>query len=402
MIVAKFGGSALADGKNWKKILDITENDHYHAVVLSAPGARFKGDKKVTDLLYEYFFEKKPREKDIIWQKIAARYENIADFFCLDIKQLLEETRLLTLKADLPFVVSRGEFLCAEIFARVSGRTHVDSAKVIKFDDEGEVLQKLTEQLVKDACVKKNERFALGGFYGSNPQGEIRLFERGGSDVTGAWVASALDAEIYQNWTDVGGFFVCDPRIVPNPQKVACLSFEQLKILSTLGASVLHPLSVYPTQRKNIPINIRSLFKPCDEGTLVLPNTARRGEVIGITALDALCFNCIRHKNTPAFEESTLLFSCGNCGFFTAVVKKEGFEENTLPHTEGILFKKETVLLSLLADGKQKNASKVKQALKKHGLECKVLCDDFGLTMCATTPCKKEEALTAVYRQFFL
>ena len=398
MIVAKFGGTALADGKNWQKVLNILKENDKFAIVVSAPGARFLGDKKVTDMLYEYYYTKPENAKKIIWKKISERFGEIACFLGVNIDYLLEETRLLTLEADLPYVVSRGEYLSSKLFSLVSNKKHIDSAQKIKFDDNGRIMEKLTEQLLFDACAPDLNGYVLGGFFGSDLSGKIRLFDRGGSDITGALVASAINAELYENWTDVSGFFVCDPRIVLNPVKINCLSFEQLKILSTLGASVLHPQSVYPAQRKNIPINIKSVFKPFDNGTFVMPTTKNQGDILGIVATDVVCFDVLNHKNNLYLSDA--LYVCQNCGFCTVVLKKSLYD-GKFPQNDGILFKREATLVSVLVDGKFCVSDQIRCALNKANLSAKILCDDFGLSMCLTAPNTTKLATRVVYDYFF-
>ena len=397
MIVAKFGGTALSDSKNWEKVLNISNDKERKVIVLSAPGSRYLGDKKVTDLLIEYYSASDDFVKKKLWQEIAARYLNIATSFGVNADNLLEETRLLTIDAPKAFVISRGEYLSAKLFSMITKKRYVESAKVVKFDCNGKLMQQLTEQLICDICKENTDVCVLGGFYGSDNVGNVVLFDRGGSDVTGALVASALNADLYENWTDVSGFFVCDPRIVLNPTKISCLSFEQLKILSTLGASVLHPQSVYPAQLKNIPINIKSIFKPQDSGTFVTPITKKSNEILGITATEATCIDCISYKKfSPVLSP---LFCCYNCGFWRILLKKGDFY--TPNQYEGIVFQNDTTLVSVLVDGSTCLQNHLTQALNKVNLPCKILCDDFGLCMCMTLPNNKKQATKAIYEYFF-
>ncbi|MBR5250628.1 MAG: hypothetical protein IKV38_01235 [Clostridia bacterium] len=400
MIVAKFGGSVLSDGKNWQKVLEVCDKATKEVVVVSAPGARYKGDKKITDLLFEYFYASNEKSKLEIWKKIASRYNEIASFFGKNIEDILEETRLATLKAPLPFVISRGEYLSATLFALVSGRSLIEASRVIRLDQDEKVLINLTKQLVLDAVKNAQKPCVLGGFYGSNMAGEIRLFERGGSDVTGAWVSYALDTEIYENWTDVSGFFVCDPRIVFNPVKVNCMSYYELKILSSLGAQVLHPQSIYPIKLKNLPINIKSVFKPYDKGTMILPQSNFEGDIIGITATEGVLCDFLQVDFLPNLPKSQLLFFCENCGFCTAVIKKDAIQ-NLQQNCQAIIFKKEITLISLLGDKKTKYAQKVLDALTKLDIDGEVLCDKFGLCMCVAPKDSKDKVLNGLYHYFF-
>jgi len=400
MIVAKFGGSVLSDGKNWQKVLDICQDEQKKVVVVSALGARYKGDKKITDLLFEYFYERDEKTKLNIWQKIAKRYKDVALFFGKNIDDIIEETRIATLKNDLPFVVSRGEYLSAKLFSYLTDRHLIDASKVIRFDQDGNILKDLTKQLIVDAYDNAKKPCVLGGFFGSDMSGQIRLFERGGSDVTGAWVAYALDAVTYENWTDVSGFFVCDPRIVFNPVKINCMSFEELKILSSLGAEVLHPQSIYPAKLKNLPINIKSVFKPYDTGTFIQPNSTSQGNIIGITATEGVLCDFLQIESSPTLPKNQLLFFCENCGFCTAVIKKDAIQ-NFEQNYQAVTFKREVTLISLLGDKKSKYGKKVLEALKKAEIKGEVLCDRFGLCMCVAPKDLKEKSLTVLYRYFF-
>ncbi len=394
MIVAKFGGSAMADGENWQRVLNIAADRDKRVVVVSAPGARFVGDEKVTDLLFKYAESDKNHRK-IVWEKIAARYENAAAFFGVDFSAELNETALKLTDAPTPYVVSRGEYLCAKLFSVVGNRDFLDAADVIKFDEKGNVAQKLTAQLIRQALSQSKNGLVIGGFYGSDKDGNVVLFERGGSDISGAIVAAAVDAEIYENWTDVSGVFCCDPRVVLNPVFVKCLSFFQMKTLASLGAKILHPQTVYPAIKKNIPINIKSIYHPRDDGTLILPTTKKNGDVVGITTKKVVYIEQTAFKTPLAFSQPPL-FNLSTPAFCIAVFDEENFNIAQI-NGDGVLVMSRATLISVVYDGKKSYLSSIKKALKKSNLFARTLCEEHGLALCLSSADKAEQALRAVY-----
>ena len=271
--VAKFGGSSVADGIQLTKMKNIIEADSDRKyIVVSAPGKRFDGDSKVTDLLYlckTHIDHNLPHDQ--LFQVIADRYMAVLINLGvkLDLNRYFDEIREnLRKNPSADYVASRGEYLSAVLVAAFLGYDFVDTAGLIQFDAKGRFLSEETNAALK-AELAKHEHAVIPGFYGSGPDGEIRTFSRGGSDITGSLVARAVDADVYENWTDVSGFLCADPRIVKNPKQISSISYKELRELSYMGASVLHEDAIYPARMGNIPINIRNTNKPDDPGTMI-------------------------------------------------------------------------------------------------------------------------------------
>lgn len=269
----KFGGSSLADAGQFQKVREILLSDPARRfVVPSAPGRRFDGDDKVTDLLYRCHFAARAGENGYVYfEKAAARYREIAAALHLktDVDALLQKTFSQILETGTPdFAASRGEYLCGWLLADCLGWDFVDPREFIRFDRRGVFASEWTNEVLR-AELKKHERAVVPGFYGSFPDGEVRTFSRGGSDITGAVVARAIDAELYENWTDVSGFLMADPRIVENPRNIEQITFSELRELSYMGASVLHEDAVFPLRERNIPIQVLNTNRPQDLGTIV-------------------------------------------------------------------------------------------------------------------------------------
>ena len=265
----------MADGNIIKAVKKIIESDSERRfIVVSAPGKRYSGDTKVTDLLYACH---KILLKDGVckdgFAPVRARFMSIARELNrgLDIEPLLDETeRLIDERKSEDFTVSRGEYLCARIVAETLGAEFINAADVIFFNPDGSLDGGRTYKAIAAACPKRGLA-VFPGFYGTGADGKVKTFSRGGSDITGAVVARAVYASLYENWTDVSGFFACDPRLVESPVHIKSLSYRELRELSYMGADVLHAESVFPVYKAGIPIQIRNTFRPQDEGTSVLP-----------------------------------------------------------------------------------------------------------------------------------
>lgn len=280
--VCKFGGTSMADGISMLRAKEIVESDPARRyVVVSAPGKRYGGDEKVTDLLYA-------THREVIcgghvgenFKKVETRFLSIAHELglALDMRALLDETaRRIEAERSEAFTVSRGEYLAGRVMAALLDRPFVDAADCVKFSS-GRLDAEKTY-----ACVREHagECAVFPGFYGSDEAGRVAVFSRGGSDISGAVVARAVQADLYENWTDVSGFLACDPRIVPSPAGIERLSYQELRELSYMGANVVHSESVFPVREANIPIVIRNTFRPQDAGTAILP--ADRYEYSGRT-----------------------------------------------------------------------------------------------------------------------
>ena len=272
--VVKFGGSSLASAEAFAKVKKIVEADKSRAiVVVSAPGKRFKEDIKVTDLLYVcHAHIKYSIGVDDMFEKIKERYREIYKGCGLtqDLESEFDKiTANLTKKASVDYIVSRGEYLNAKLMAEYLGYTFVDSADWLIFGFNGKVdFDKSYKNL--SAIIENNPRVVLPGFYGATPDGNIKTFSRGGSDITGAIAAAAINADMYENWTDVSGIMTADPRIVDNPRPIENVTFAELRELSYMGADVLHEETVFPVRQKSIPLYIKNTNDMNARGTLIM------------------------------------------------------------------------------------------------------------------------------------
>lgn len=274
--VVKFGGSSLADAKQFKKVADIILSDPKRVfVVASAPGKRDDADDKVTDLLLRCHNEAATENNyTAVFEKIKSRFDSIISELELPIT-LDGDFAVIREKLDKGctknYIASRGEYLNSKLLAAYLGFDFIDAAGFIKFDEEGNFDANKTNMIFSEE-LRLHKNAVIPGFYGSMPSGEIKTFSRGGSDITGAIVARAAEASIYENWTDVSGFLMCDPRIVKNPRAIRSLTYRELRELSYMGASVLHEDSIFPVKFAGIPINIRNTNRPEDDGTFIIPS----------------------------------------------------------------------------------------------------------------------------------
>ena len=273
--VVKFGGSSLASAKQFKKVGDIIRADKSRRyVVPSAPGKRNKNDTKVTDMLYAcYGAASTGASYGKLLSAIKERYEQIIDGLELNLNldyefKTIEENFIAKKGSD--YAASRGEYLNGIIMSHYLGYEFIDAAEVIFFDENGTFLSEKTNEELSERLAH-TERAVIPGFYGSNPDGTIHTFSRGGSDVTGSIIARAVGADLYENWTDVSGFLVADPRIVENPVGIRTITYTELRELSYMGASVLHEEAIFPVRSAGIPINIRNTNDPSAPGTMIVP-----------------------------------------------------------------------------------------------------------------------------------
>ena len=273
----KFGGSSLADAGQFKKVKNIIISDEDRRyIVPSAPGKRFPEDIKVTDLLYKCYGEAKVGGSfDDTLKKIKYRYNEIIDG--LEIELNLDDefetiANTLLSDCDADYAASRGEYLNGIVLAAYLGYEFLDAARVIKFDKEGNFLAEETNEILAKT-LSTIERAVIPGFYGSRPDGSIKTFSRGGSDITGSILARALHADVYENWTDVSGFMAADPRIVKDAESIDIITYKELRELSYMGASVLHESAIFPVRKEGIPVNIKNTNAPEDEGTMIVEST---------------------------------------------------------------------------------------------------------------------------------
>ncbi len=273
--VCKFGGTSLCSAENIKKVAEIIKSDSDRRfVVVSAPGKRHSTDIKITDKLYECATMAQNTDScDEPFAEIAVRYTEICEKLesTLDIASLLEEVKAgIEQSKSGDYAASRGEYLNGRIIADYTGYEFVDPADFIKFDENGKYIEDYTKDMIKRR-LQSVEKAIIPGFYGATPDG-IKTFSRGGSDVTGSIVAGGMDADIYENWTDVDGFFAADPRIIRAPKSIGYLTYRELRELSYMGASVLHADAIFPVQNAGIPINIKNTFDPSHPGTMIYPS----------------------------------------------------------------------------------------------------------------------------------
>ena len=277
--VVKFGGSSLASAEQFKKVGNIIRAEESRRYVIpSAPGKRFSDDVKVTDMLYKcYGAAVKGKKFTDLLKDIQERYNEIIEGLGLTLS-LEKEFEIIrdnfAKKAGRDYAASRGEYLNGIIMANYLGYEFIDAAEVIFFDEEGKFDADKTDEILSER-LNKAERAVIPGFYGSLPDGTIKTFSRGGSDVTGSIVAKAAKVDLYENWTDVSCLLIADPRIISNPKSIEAITYKELRELSYMGATVLHEDAIFPVRKEGIPINIRNTNAPEDKGTLIVEATCR-------------------------------------------------------------------------------------------------------------------------------
>ncbi len=283
--VAKFGGSSLCSADQFKKVSEIIHQDSSRLFVIpSAPGKRFMGDTKVTDMLFEaYDLAIEGKDFTPVLDRIKARFEEIINGLGLTNLYLDEHfediSERLSTNPQKAFTASRGEYLNGLILASYLGYEFIDAKEVIFFNEDG-MLNPYKTQKVLSRRLEEVGRAVIPGFYGLGKDGEVETFSRGGSDVTGSIVAQACKADIYENWTDVSGFLVADPRIIDNPEPIKYITYRELRELSYMGASVLHEDAIFPVRHCGIPINIRNTNRPQDEGTWIVEATGQKPDYV--------------------------------------------------------------------------------------------------------------------------
>ncbi len=335
--VVKFGGSSLASAEQFRKAGDIIHSDEERRfVVPSAPGKRFSNDSKVTDMLYDcYHLAEQGRNFERVLGDIASRYQDIIEGLGLSIS-LKEEFAVIEKnfreKAGENYAASRGEYLNGIVMAAYLGFEFVDAAEVIRFNDKGDFDSELTNQML-GGRLSGMENAVIPGFYGAYEDGRVKTFSRGGSDITGSIVARAVKADVYENWTDVSGFLIADPKIIENPQGIETITYKELRELSYMGASVLHEDAIFPVRREGIPINIRNTNKPEDGGTWIVESTCQKSRytITGIAGKTGFCSVNIEkammnseigfgRKVLQAFEDSGISFEHVPSGIDTMTV----------------------------------------------------------------------------------
>lgn len=293
--VVKFGGSSLASAEQFEKVGTIIWADSSRRYVIpSAPGKRFKGDTKVTDMLYACY-ETAENGGDFQQQlkDITQRYDEIIKGLSLELS-LTDEFNIIEknfkASAGKDYAASRGEFLNGKIMAAYLKYEFIDAAEVIFFKDNGDFDAEKTNEILSER-LKKSENAVVPGFYGSLPDGRVKTFSRGGSDITGSIVARAVKADVYENWTDVSGFLIADPRIIKNPKGIETITYKELRELSYMGATVLHEDAIFPVRIEGIPINIKNTNAPDDNGTWIVESTCQKSKYVitGIAGKKGFC-----------------------------------------------------------------------------------------------------------------
>ncbi|MBQ5806167.1 MAG: aspartate kinase [Lachnospiraceae bacterium] len=353
--VVKFGGSSLASAKQFKKVKAIITADKTRCfVVPSAPGKRDSNDTKVTDLLYQcYEAASTGQSYKKILEQIQSRFNDIIDGLDLDLNLDFEFKKIeenFIAKAGRSYAASRGEYLNGIIMSHYLGFPFVDAADVICFDEHGNFLAEETNETLK-AQLESMKHAVIPGFYGAKPDGTIVTFSRGGSDVTGSLVARALLADMYENWTDVSGFLVADPRIVKDPAQIGTITYRELRELSYMGAGVLHEDAIFPVRKEGIPINIKNTNAPEDPGTMIVESTSRKTPytITGIAGKKGFCSIIIDkalmnaeigfgRRVLEVFEKYNISFEHMPSGIDTmsVLVHQDEFEENEQAVLAGI------------------------------------------------------------------
>lgn len=273
--VLKFGGTSLADAAHFRAVADIVKSDpDRRYIIASAPGKRMNGDIKITDLLYRCY-ELASHEEDIseVFEEIKFRYNDIIRDLELelDLTDIFEKIRLSLLhNSGRDYVASRGEYLNAVILAKYLNFDFIDAKKVIFFREDGTLDSEKTNDILRE-YLQRSVHAVIPGFYGSMPNGTIKTFSRGGSDITGSIVARAANATLYENWTDVSGFLMADPRCIRHPKVIDTVTYKELRELSYMGATVLHEDAIFPVRYSKIPIHVKNTNRPQDRGTFIVP-----------------------------------------------------------------------------------------------------------------------------------
>ncbi len=316
--VVKFGGSSLADAEHFIQVASIIKADPSRRyVVASAPGKRNGDDEKVTDMLYNCYTMIKNRE-DITnyYQKIVDRYTNIIKGLGInfDITGELEYIKnAMMARSGRDYAASRGEYLNSLILAKYLDFDFIDAENVIFFKEDSSFDEEKTNRAMREELAK-HERAVIPGFYGCMPNGTIKTFSRGGSDITGSIVARAANADLYENWTDVSGFLMADPRIVKDPLPISVITYRELRELSYMGATVLHEDAIFPVQKEGISINIKNTNHPEDEGTMIVPfapNSDSRHIVTGIAGKKGFSVvNIEKNQMGSHFGFASRVFKC--------------------------------------------------------------------------------------------
>ncbi len=431
--VVKFGGSSLASSEQFKKVANIIHAEESRRyIVPSAPGKRFSDDTKVTDMLYEcYGLAAKGKDYKPSLETIKKRYYEIINELGLDLS-LEEEFKIMEAcfvgRAGRDYAASRGEYLNGIVLANYLGYEFIDAAEVIFFDDNGNFDADRTNEVLSER-LKQVEYAVIPGFYGSMPNDTIKTFSRGGSDITGSIVAKAASADLYENWTDVSGFLIADPRIIDKPKVITTITYKELRELSYMGATVLHEDAIFPVRKEGIPINIRNTNSPEDMGTMIVESTSMKPEytITGIAGKRGFTAVSIEkdmmnselgfgRKVLEEFEKNGISFEHMPSGIDTMSVlvhqeefgKKEqeilaGIHRNT--HPDSIEIESDIALIAIVGRGMKSTrgtAGRIFSALAHAHVNVKMI--DQGSSelniIVGVEDCDFEKAIKAIYDIF--
>lgn len=432
--VVKFGGSSLASAEQFKKVGNIIRADKDRKyVVPSAPGKRNSKDTKVTDMLYGcYALAEAGKSFDKELKQIKERYEEIINGLGLEAGLLDKEFETIkeqfAAKAGSDYAASRGEYLNGIIMAAYLGFQFLDAAEVIFFDENGEFLAEKTNEVLS-ARMAEYENVVLPGFYGAKLDGTVKTFSRGGSDITGSILARAVHANIYENWTDVSGVLLADPRIVNNPVGINTITYKELRELAYMGFSVLHEDALFPVRTSGIPINIRNTNRPEDDGTMIVESTCKQPEftITGIAGKKGFVSINIEkdkmnsevgfgRKVLQAFEENGINFEHMPSGIDTLSVfvhqpEFEGREQHVLSDLhrlakpDSIEIDADLALIAVVGRGMKSNrgvAARVLASLAHKNINIKMI--DQGSSelniILGVTNADFEQAIQAIYDIF--
>ena len=434
--VVKFGGSSLADASQFEKVYNIIKADPERKyVVPSAPGKRFKEDTKVTDLLYKAYNAKTQAEFHATFEEIKSRYQDIIDGLHLDFS-LEEEFKVIQKNFEdqlgEDYAASRGEYLNGMLLAHYLGFEFIDAKDVIFIDEHGNYDIEMTDAILSKKLADI-EYAVIPGFYGSlnNNTGTIKAFSRGGSDVTGSIVAKNAKVDLYENWTDVSGFLIADPRIVKNPDVIETITYKELRELSYMGASVLHENSVFPVRKEGIPINIKNTNRPEDPGTLIVESTCHKPAhvITGIAGKQGFATVMIEkdmmnseigfgRRVLQVFEDNGISFEHMPSGIdtMTIIVNTEEFidkEQDILAgihravQPDSIVLESDLALIAVVGRGMKASrgtAARVFRALAKENINIKMI--DQGSSelniIIGVRNCYFNQAIKAIYNEFII
>ena len=431
--VVKFGGSSLASAEQFEKVGKIIRADKARCyVVPSAPGKRNSKDTKVTDMLYNtYALAESDDAFDKELDAIKARYQEIIDGLKLKLSldkefEVIREN--FKKKAGSDYAASRGEFLNGIIMANYLGYEFIDAAEVIFFDEEGNFMPDHTNEVLS-ARLAETPKAVVPGFYGAKLDGSVKTFSRGGSDITGSIVAKAAHVDVYENWTDVSGFLIADPRIIDNPKGIDTITYRELRELSYMGATVLHEDAIFPVRKEGIPINIRNTNAPKDNGTWIVESTCQKPKYVitGIAGKKGFCSINIEkdlmnseigfgRKVLQAFEENEISFEHVPSGIdtMTVFVHQSEFMEkeqrvlaaiHKLAHPDSIDLESDLALIAVVGRGMRQmrgTAGRIFSALAHANVNVKMI-DQGSSELNIIIGVKNEDfdaAIRAIYNIF--